>query len=409
MNRIGMDWFRTVAIAAVAALILGSPVAAQTRFTFGGYVKMDVLSSNYHNGAPLPDSPLKDIHFPAAIPVGGESRVPIASFDFHVKESRFNLETMTRFSNDQVLRAFLELDFLFSAQGDERISNSFSPRIRQFYFTYGKWLLGQTWSTFMILEPIVEDLDFGGTADGFIFVRQPLLRFSTGPWQFSLENPATTLTPFGGGARRIDEAAVIPDLVARHNFSGKWGTFSVAGLLRQLKNEFRSSGGPSVPDTVDANYTLAFGFSAGGRINVGCQDDLRFEASAGSGLGRYGAFNFADGAVIDSERNPKGIPSVLGFVGFRHFWTDRLRSNLNVSGILVDNDAELTGDMANKAAYSLSVNVIYSPFPALDFGVELMRGVREVENGTNGKFDRLQFSGRYNFGFSMCTVQQGCP
>ena len=392
-----------VSAAAVAVLMLAVPLSAQTSFSFGGYVKLDVLNSKYHNGAPGPTSPLRDIHFPAAIPVGGENRVPFANLDFHAKESRFNLEVKTRFANDQVLRAFVEVDFLLSAQGDERISNSFSPRVRHFFFTYRNFLLGQTWSTFVILEPIVEDLDFGGTADGFIFGRQPQIRFTTGPWQFALENPETTLEPFQGGVRRIDEAAVIPDVIARHNFAGKWGTFAVAGMLRQLKNEYRSA------DTVEANYTLAFGFTAGGRINVGKRDDLRIQTSAGSGLGRYAAFGFANGAVIDSVREPQAIRSVLGFVGYRHFWTDRLRSNLNVSGIYVDNDAALTGDAANRAAYSFSINLIYSPLPALDFGVELMRGVREIESGANGKFDRLQFSGRYAFGFSTCTAKEGCP
>ena len=34
------------------------------------------------------------------------------------------------------------------------------------------------------------------------------------------------------------------------------------------------------------------------------------------------------------------------------------------------------------------------------FGIELMRAGRELENGIAGKFDRLQFSAKYNFNFS---------
>jgi hypothetical protein len=396
---------RKVLFAALAMLAFCHPLAAQTRFTFGGYVKLDALNSKYYDGAPAPDSPLRDIHFPAAIPVGGENNVPFLNLDYHAKESRFNLETRTRFSNGKVLRAFVEMDFLLSAQGDERISNSFSPRMRHFFFTYDKFLLGQTWTTFMILEPIVEDLDFGGTADGFIFGRQPQIRFTTGHWQFAAENPETTLEPFGGGVRRIDEAAVIPDLIARYNLGGEWGTVGVAGMLRQLKNEYRSADG----DTVDANYTMGYGLTVGGRIKVGARDDLRFEATGGSGLGRYAAFGLSNGAVINAAREPEAIPSVLGLVGYRHFWTDRLRTNLNASGIMVDNNTDLTGDGVNRAAYSFSINLIYSPLPALDFGVELMRGVRELESGAKGKFDRLQFSGIYRFGFTTCTAQDGCP
>jgi hypothetical protein len=33
-------------------------------------------------------------------------------------------------------------------------------------------------------------------------------------------------------------------------------------------------------------------------------------------------------------------------------------------------------------------------------GVELMNAYREVEDGTNGSFNRLQFSARYRFGYT---------
>ncbi len=53
------------------------------------------------------------------------------------------------------------------------------------------------------------------------------------------------------------------------------------------------------------------------------------------------------------------------------------------------------------AAYSFSGNLLYSPLPPLTFGVELMRAYRKLEDGTTGKFDRLQFSGEYDFGFAI--------
>ncbi|MGB5847678.1 MAG: hypothetical protein WBH40_04260 [Ignavibacteriaceae bacterium] len=48
----------------------------------------------------------------------------------------------------------------------------------------------------------------------------------------------------------------------------------------------------------------------------------------------------------------------------------------------------------------MSVNLLYSPVKPVTFGVELMRAGRELENGVSGKFDRLQFSAKYNFSFS---------
>jgi hypothetical protein len=77
-----------------------------------------------------------------------------------------------------------------------------------------------------------------------------------------------------------------------------------------------------------------------------------------------------------------------------------LRFTINISGITVNNGAEISGDGVNKLAWSMSVNLLYSPVKPLTFGVELMRAGRELENVIAGKFDRLQFSAKYNFNFS---------
>lgn len=370
----------------------GEDAEPRTTFAFGGYAKLDVLASKYYDGLPAADGAIRDIHFPAAIPVGGESDV-FGQLDLHAKESRFHFKTLTEFANGKTVAVLVELDFLLGGQGDERVSNSFNPRLRHFYFEYDEWTLGQTWSVFQILD-VPEDLDFAGVADGFIFNRQPQIRFSSGSWELSLENPETTLNPFRGGDRVVTEGATLPDFVVRHNSIGDWGNFSIAGLLRRLNHQFERDG------VVEETFATGYGITIGGRIKVGKRDDIVVQASDGEGLGRYAAFNFANGAVLDARQNVQPTPSYLGFLGYRHFWNENLRTNVNVSGIMVDYDREISGESVNESAYSFSANLLYSPLPKLTFGVELMRGTRELEGGTKGKFDRLQLSGRYDFSFS---------
>ena len=378
---------------AVLVMLVAAPALHAQTFTFGGYVKLDVLATKYHDGAPPPEGPIRDFHFPAQIPVGGATDI-FAETTFHAKESRFHFDLTRELDNGNTLKAYVEMDFLLSAQGDERISNSYSPRLRHFYFSYGKWLLGQTWSTFQVVV-MPEDIDFPGAADGIVFDRQPQIRFTTGPWQFSVENPETTLEPYQGGPRIITEAATMPDIVARRNFSGDWGTFSVAGILRRLNHQFEVDG------RNDQSATLGWGFTLGAQIKVGERDDLRFHAAAGDGLGRYVAFGLSNGAVVDENLNVEAIPSYLGWIGYRHFWAKGLRTNVNVSGIRVDNDTTLTGHEVNREAYSASANLIYSPIPELSFGLEYMSAWRKVESGASGRFDRLQFAGKYDFSFSI--------
>ena len=183
--------------------------------------------------------------------------------------------------------------------------------------------------------------------------------------------------------------------MGRHNLTRDWGTLSISGIIRQLKHEFDTSG------TAEAENALGFGVSGGGKINVFERDDVRFQVSAGAGLDRYAAFNYVNAAVIGADQRVNSIPSGLRFVGYRHFWSETLRTIVNVSGVFVNNDETLTSTGVNQSAYSFSGNLIYSPIPALSFGAELMRGYRKLQSGTTGKFDRLQLSGKYDFSFSI--------
>jgi hypothetical protein len=366
-------------------------MVAQTAFKFGGYVKLDMIQSKFNNGTVPSDHVLRDFHFPAAIPVGGKNDV-FSTIDYHAKESRFNLGTSTKVGKHKIT-SFVEMDFLLAGQGDERVSNSFNPRLRHFFFTFDGWLFGQTWTTFQILD-IPEDLDFAGAADGIIFNRQPMVRYTMGNWQFAIENAQTTLDPNGGGPRITSAAAFFPDLVARYNLKVDWGNFSIAGLFRQLNYEYDED------DVTKKTSTPGFGVTAGGKVKIGKLDDLRFQFTMGAGLGRYAALNFANAAAVKDDNELDATGSFLGFVSYRHFWSEKVRSNVNVSGISVSNDQDIAGDEVNKQAWSISGNVIYSPVPPVNLGVELMHATRELENGTDGSFNRLQFSAQYNFSFA---------
>ena len=228
-----------------------------------------------------------------------------------------------------------------------------------------------------------------------IFIRQPQVRFTWGPWQLALENPETTLDPFGGGERITTEAGTRPDFVGRYNLRGDWGSLSFAGLLRRLNHEFEEDG------VATQSTKVTYGFTAGGRVRTGKRDDLRFQASGGRGLGRYAAVGFANAGVVTPDDEIEATPSLLGFVSYRHFWTDQFRSNVNLSGISVSNDRDLAGDEVNRTAYSVSANLLWSPLPELTFGVEYMTAWRELESRVRGRFERLQFSARYDFSFSV--------
>jgi len=354
-------------------------------YKFGGYVKTDVIASKYSAG--VVNNASRDFYIAGFVPVGDG---PSESYlDFHVKESRINFKTTHLLDSGAKLGTFIEMDFLLSGHGDERISNSYNPRLRHAFLTYNNWLFGQTWMTFFNVGALPENLDFVGPAESTIFGRQPMIRYTNGPWQVALENADTTVTPYGGGGRIITHDNKLPDFVLRYNAKGDWGTFTAAGLLRQMAYEDASKG---IDDTEEG-----YAISLSGKFVFGNKDDFRWMASAGKGMGRYMGLNSANGAVLDMDGNLNGIDSSGIFGSFRHHWNDKFRSNLTLGYLSVDNDTDLTGMNVTKKASSFHINLIYAPQPKLMFGGEFMYAEREVESGVDGDLTRFQFSAKYAF------------
>lgn len=352
----------------------------------GGYVKVDAMFSDYGGGSVASDSVGRDFYVPATIPVGGEGETYT---DAHVKETRLYFSSEHNLDSGDFVKAYLEMDFLVGDNGDERISNSYQPRMRHAYVQWNKWLFGQTWNTIFNVGALPDLLDFVGPAESTVFGRQVMVRYTNGPWQLSAENPETTITPFGGGARITADDGQIPDVVARYNFTGDWGQWSIAGILRELRYE-------NPGENIDTS-TESYGLSIAGKFNIGDKDDLRWMVSGGKGLGRYVGLNIVNGGVLDENGELETIDTLSAFVAYRHFWSDRYRSSVALGWFDADNPTELTGLNVTREAQSVHVNFIWTPLPKLDLGVEYLYANREIESGEDGDLTRLQFSAKYAY------------
>lgn len=355
-----------------------------TDVTFGGYVKLDAMYTDSSDGQ-IATGIGRDFYIPSLTPVGGADEG--GTFDFHARQSRFFFKTTTKLENGKTLGGHIELDFLATAGGDERITNSYSPRLRQAFITYDGWLFGQTWSTFMDLSALPDTLDFIGNTDAMPFARQAQIRYTSGNFQVAIENPETTVTPFGGGGRITTDDNATPDLVFKYGQKTEWGNWSVSALVRQLAYETASF------DTT----TSAFGLSATAKILLANNNDIRLTATTGSGVGRYIGLNTANGAVLNSNNELDAIDSTAFAVAYRHNWNSQWRSNLVYSMLSVDNDIALTGAGVTKTTSSWTTNLIYQAAKKLMFGVEYKLANREAESGLDGDMHRLQFSAKYDF------------
>lgn len=376
---------------AVALLAAASPLAiaadSGTTFSYSGYVKLDMMYSQFSEGELAGNSIGRDFYVPSLIPVSNGVGDSYRAFDAHAKQTRFAFGTRTPLGDGTTVATHIEMDFMGAIDGDERITNGYEPELRQAFIKWNGWLAGQTWSTFQDVAALPEAVDFIGPSNSTVFVRQAQVRYTAGNWMFGIENPETTVTPFGGGARLTPDDDAAPDLVARFANTTSWGHYSVGVLARQLRIDNGTS------DSTDTG----FGISLSGRYNVNSNNDLRAMISTGSGIGRYVGINTSNDAVLTADGDLAAIDLTAAFVAWRHHWTANARSTFLYSVLDVDNDIALTGSAVTASVDSLHANFIYSPYPKLDVGIELIVANRELENGSEGEMDRLQFAIMYAF------------
>lgn len=359
--------------------------ASGASISLGGYVKFDGQVSDYSDGSGATASIGEDFLVPSTIPTDGGSGD--MNTHFNAKESRLWLKAQTPTSVGAIT-GYLEMDFEGSSQGDERITNSYSPRLRHAYVSWENWLFGQTWSTFFNVSALPDLLDFVGPV-GTIFVRQAQVRYTLGGLQFALENPSSTL--YDGTENPYDNNQ-IPDMIARYNFGDERANLSASLMVRELAYE------DTVANISRSDSEYGYALSIAGRVAVGDGgDDLRFMVNQGNALGRYMGLNaFRAGAISPINGDIDLADQWGAFAAYRHLWDEQWRSSFSLSAAGSDNPSS-AGGTAPEAYQTMHANLIYSPTRELEMGGELIYGNKELDNGQDGDVTRLQFSAKYTF------------
>ena len=375
--------------AAFLLCVSGSAVAQDdgptTTYKFGGYAKFDAMFTDYSSGnTPDGNSLMRQFYYAPQIPLDDGSSADDITADFQARETRINFRADTKTAGGDSITAFIEMDFFIHGDGNEVVSNSYSPRLRHAFIKYNKWTFGQTWSTFQDVAALPEALDFVGPAESTTFIRQAMVRYTTGGLELAAENPQTFVS---GGTR---DRSTIPDLIARYTFKfGDKGSYlKVAGLYRSLK--IQDTGGGSQED--EAGY----GISASTKIMFGSAD-LRAMVTYGDGVGRYVGLGFVPDGYVDSNGSIATAEMVAAFVALRVPFGNGWRMNVMYGTTAIDYDDDVLAAGLNDTGSSFHVNLIKNILPKLDVGAELIYGEREVIGGASGDFTRAQFSAKYAF------------
>jgi len=365
--------------------------ASTTTYKFGGYAKFDAMFTDYSDGTPSGNSLMRQFYYAPQIPTGDGTGSGDSTADFQARESRLNFRADTTTGGGDKITAFVEFDFFTDNDGNEVVSNSYQPRLRHAFVKYNKWTFGQTWSTFQDVSVLPEALDFVGPAESTTFIRQSMIRYTSGNLELAVENPETFVTAGTSGITPVRGLSTIPDLIARYTFKLNGGSYiRIAGLVRSLKIQDTGTGS-------QADET-GFGVSASAKFVFDNGSDLRAMATFGDGVGRYVGLGFVpDGYIDEITGNIETAEDLAWFVSYRAVWNDKWRSNFMYGTNSIDYNDDLQAARLNDTGSSFHVNLIRTVLPKLDIGAEIMFGDRELVDGEDGDFTRFMLSAKYAF------------
>jgi hypothetical protein len=298
--------------------------------------------------------------------------------------SRFNFDLRTP-TGGSYMRAFIEGDFAGSGN---------SLRLRHAYGQWKRAIFGQTWSTFSDPEAEPDGIDFEGL-NAIVLFRQAQVRWSAAPGErfrlaFALEDPRPDLT----GATGVNQ---VPDIVTRLRFEPRrGGHVQLSGVVRQLRGEPLDVPG----EIVGAG---AYGINISGRLPLrwlNDRDQFLFQHNSGRGLGRYisdlGSYGGQDGVYDPDAHTLHPLDVFSGYVGFEHFWTERLRSSLSFGIVGISNLDIQPGDALHRTRRS-TINFMWSPIPRLDLVSEFLWGDRQNKDGQRGFAAQTQIGSTFRF------------
>jgi len=320
---------------------------------------------------------------------------------FTARESRIAIGTETEDVAGHTLKTYLEMDFNQGddAPGNESVSNSYAPRLRQAYGEWNGWTFGQTYTTFTDLAALPEILNQGYMA-GFIYATQAQLRYTMaapgGAFSIALENPEDGLRDISS----YDDQSY-PDLTSRYRLRTAYGLYSISGVLRNMEHDNPNPNG-------EDDEELAGAVSLSARIPTVGRDDLRLQYSYGH-LGRYmGLLTYPDTdlseQVVNNEVDP--LTSYAATAAYRHFWSPSWRSSLVLSrsGVEEDLATERTIGAGGSVladfdqASSIHANLVWNAHENLQLGVEYAYwDFEEITSDSNAQYEQVMASAKLLF------------
>ena len=273
------------------------------------------------------------------------------------------------------------------------------PRFRTGWGKWGPFLIGKEWSTFVDIGAFPNSFDWWGPS-GMALMSGPMFRYTNKfnnkhKLEIAIEVPGSDIDP--GQLRQIDPSLinfktkeVLPDLISRYTYGGKWGYVKGALLLRQLSYEKLSE----QLGTAEAEHKFGWAFNFTSNFNFFKGNGvLKLQTVFGHG---YAGFNNDGGVEIGPDKDYHAeVLFQNGFVVTYDHTFNRLSTSLTYSETRQKNSEGQMYSAFHRARYFVG-QVIYQVIKnTLLTGFNFQYGMRINKNLDSASDQRYMFSVRY--------------
>jgi hypothetical protein len=325
------------------------------------------------------------------------------NFFISVRQTRIGVRSITKTKFGD-LKTQLDFDFF----GFGKDAGQTTIHLVNGFGQLGKFLAGQTPSTFMDTEVFPVTLDYWSPSSR-IFYLNVQVRYT--PVYTSKERFAIALERPGGTSDRTDYANTIdisnvrprlplPNLATHYRRDWKWGYTQMAALVKYLEWKDMS-------DSTAYNLSgrdIGWGLNFSTVINATKRLKFKLQGEFGEGFENYMADPSPD-VALENNSSPKGkaLPA-WGFFSFAEVeWTPKLKSSIGYSMITITNSDLQSSDAFRKGQYAL-INLRSYPVENAMVGIEYQYGRRDnFSDGFHSIGNKIQVSFKYNFSYKVET------
>jgi hypothetical protein len=343
-----------------------------------------------------------DVMRPTKLPKYKNEFGPSGNYFISVRQTRFGVRSFQKTRIGE-----LKTQFDFDLFGFGKDAGQTTIHLVNGFAQIGKWIVGQTPSTFMDTEVFPVTLDYWGPSSRIFFLNVQLrytpVYNAKERFAIALERPGATAdgTDYSNSVdiSHVKPRLPLPNLATHYRHNWKWGYTQIAALVKYLQWK-------DVSDTTVHNLNgsdIGWGLTLSTVLNASKRLKFKLQGEYGEGFENYTADPSPDIALESNHGNlltpvkGKALPA-LGFFSFAEFeWTSKLKTSIGYSMMTIKNTDLQSPDAFRRGQYGL-FNLRYYPIADVMFGIEYQYGKRDnFSDGFHSTGNKIQCAFRFNF------------